>query len=89
MEIIEEHRNVPGESSDFVIPKEHLINVCKLGKNSACCRYVIGSGKGIECAKGMAMQSLIDRMGDNMSAKGDNCEGIVAVKKQHIRPNIS
>lgn len=53
---------------------DHVENVCKLGQNADCCKYLtMGSGS-FECAKITSLKSIIDARTD-MNAKSDNCEG--------------
>jgi hypothetical protein len=53
-------------------------NVCKVGKGKECCRYLIASSLGIECAKpNVYLKRIIDTKVEKgeMVAIGDNCEG--------------
>ncbi len=59
---------------------KHLDAVCRMGGDSACCRYVLFSS-GFKCAKGSNMQSTIDSRAKTMKAKGDNCSGPLEFKK--------
>lgn len=55
-------------------------DVCKIGKGKECCRYLIGSAHGFECAKySKELKLVLDaRVRDNkMVAQGDNCSGVV------------
>ena len=60
----------------FVIPRDHLREVCKLGQGPATCRYIVGQSEGLCCAKGALIQTAIDQRIHLMQAKGDNCEGL-------------
>ena len=57
---------------------EYLKNTCKIGQGNSCCRYVVASSKGIECAKHTDLKTILDqRVANNqMVARGDNCEGV-------------
>lgn len=57
--------------------KEHLNQVCKLGQGKEVCRYLCFHRGKMACAKGSALQSIIDERSaqGTMSAKGDNCSG--------------
>lgn len=60
--------------------KDHVKEVCKIGKGEACCAYLVVGPKGFECAKGTTLVYTIEHrlaMGA-MNAKGDNCLGITA-----------
>jgi len=64
------------------IPDEHFYNVCKPGQGHECCRYVVASSAGIECAKHSSFRTLLDKrvLDENIVARGDNCEGVKDVK---------
>ena len=64
----------PTPEAGKTIEREHLLSVCRLGQGAACCRYIIVSGSGIECAKGSPLQAGLDAR-TKMTAKGDNCSG--------------
>lgn len=59
-----------------VIDKERLYNVCKVGQGAACCRYISASKDGICCEKFTGLGRMIDLRVHEMTAKGDNCEGL-------------
>jgi hypothetical protein len=57
---------------------EYIMNTCKLGQGSKCCRYLIAGPNGFECAKQhIGMKNYLDMRvaADDMNAKGDNCIG--------------
>ena len=59
------------------IPDNVLKNICKLGQEDKCCRYILSSSVyGFECGKHTALKDTIDKNVDKMTAKGDNCEGL-------------
>lgn len=63
------------------VPDEQRKRVCRPGEGALTCRYlVIGSG-GFECAKNSALRWTIDERVASMTAKGDNCIGIVPPHK--------
>lgn len=56
----------------------HLYDVCKIGQGRDCCRYIIGDGKGLHCAKlAVSLKEEIDRrvLFNAMTARADNCAG--------------
>lgn len=58
----------------------YIDEVCKIGQNELCCRYLVGGPSGLECTKiNPSNKEVIDREwavnGHNHIAKGDNCEG--------------
>ena len=61
------------------ILNEKLRNVCRIGQGHDCCRYLIASGRGLECAKLTPLKTMLDSRGDTMTAQGDNCEGVEGV----------
>jgi hypothetical protein len=66
-------------TSDRRVTIEHATDVCKIGQGNECCRYLIGSPKGLECAKNIIrIRRFADmRVADeDMVARGDNCEGL-------------
>jgi len=71
------------ETPDFTnrqIPNEHLIEVCKYRQGSNCCRYIFypRDKRDFYCIKGISeMQEKIDQEASSMTAKGDNCPGIL------------
>jgi len=62
---------------------KHLEEICKIGKGSACCRYIVAGKEGITCAKLTSLKVIIDRRVSHGSfiAQGDNCEG----KEENIK----
>jgi len=61
------------------LPDEHFKNVCKPGQGHDCCRYVVASGSGIECAKHSSLRKILDErvIAEEMVARGDNCAGVI------------
>lgn len=55
----------------------HVKDVCKIGQGKDCCRYLMVGGNGFECGKLTVFKPIIDARVRKMSAKSDNCEGIV------------
>lgn len=55
---------------------EHVMDVCKVGMGSLCCRYLTMSG-GWSCEKKSGMKAYFDRRVAEkaMNARGDNCPG--------------
>lgn len=58
------------------INDETLKNICKLGQKEKCCRYILCTPNGFECGKNTSLKSTIDENVNNMTAKGDNCNGL-------------
>jgi len=56
---------------------DYVTDTCKAGQGHQCCRYLILGGTGFECAKLTSMRPTLDNKGDNMTARDDNCEGLV------------
>lgn len=59
----------------------YVKNVCKLGQGHECCRYLLLSPDGWECAKVTGLKVLLDdrvKM-EKMNARGDNCEGQIKI----------
>lgn len=60
-----------------MIEKPYLDDVCRIGQNAACCRYlVVHPDKGFQCAKLTTLRGVIDARVARMSAQGDNCAGL-------------
>jgi hypothetical protein len=56
--------------------KEHLTDVCKIGRGDDCCRYISAGRDGIKCGKDdPGLKAIFDRQVEKMTAKGDNCDG--------------
>ena len=55
---------------------QQIIDVCKMGQGADCCRYLICSGNGFECAKTTSLKDAIDTRMNQMNAKSDNCGGV-------------
>lgn len=59
--------------------KEWLDSVCQIGKGARCCRYLMVSGRGWECAKEQDgnFKEMIDKRVEagTFTAQGDNCDG--------------
>jgi hypothetical protein len=61
------------------IPENMLTETCKIGQRSACCRFIVASGEGIQCAKldaTLAKQINESVTAGLFTAQGDNCEGL-------------
>lgn len=56
---------------------EKLKEICKIGLGKDCCRYLIMSADGFQCAKFTSLRTVLDFKVWNkqMEAQGDNCEG--------------
>ena len=62
-----------------LIPAPMLKAVCHIGEGAQCCRYIVGAGGGLQCAKhDWELAIEIDhRVADGaFTARGDNCEGL-------------
>lgn len=55
----------------------HVKDICKIGQKDKCCRYLVASGRGFECAKHTELKDHLDErvLTDSIVAQGDNCEG--------------
>ena len=60
------------------LPADHFMNVCKPGQGHECCRYVVASPGGIECAKHSSLRHILDQrvLEETIVARGDNCDGV-------------
>ena len=61
-----------------ITDNNHIDIVCKLGRSTKCCRYLVAGVEGIECMKSYpAQKAIIDRAWakNEHVAQGDNCEG--------------
>lgn len=60
------------------IPKDHIHEVCLIGKGEKCCAYLVAVSGGIACAKGTqaAYHIELELAEGRRYAKGDNCRGI-------------
>jgi len=56
---------------------EQIRNICKIGQESNCCKYLVMGSKGFECMKfDPENKKVIDsNWNDTKVAQGDNCEG--------------
>jgi len=65
--------------------EEHVQTVCKPGQGEGTCRYLTMGQNGWSCAKATRVQRTLDkRFADGaMNARGDNCEGLLAVIMEH------
>lgn len=62
---------------------EHVKNVCKIGQESKCCKYLVAGSQGFECMKlNPANKNVIDTNWAQHPhvAQGDNCEGRFAAE---------
>ena len=59
-----------------IIDDKMMVDVCKVGQGSECCRYITAGAEGIQCEKGTAFGTIIDGRVANMVAQSDNCEGL-------------
>lgn len=60
----------------MALTEEHVRDICKFGQGQQCCRYLILSSNGFECAKPGALKGVIDSKAQYMSAQADNCKGV-------------
>lgn len=69
---------------------DYIMQVCKIGQGAACCKYLAGGVKGLECLKvNPSFKSIVD---DNWAknehvAQGDNCEGQENLNEAQIDAN--
>lgn len=56
---------------------EYVKQVCKIGQQKDCCRYLTAGSQGFSCAKHTSLKSLLDNrvLNNEMIAQGDNCAG--------------
>lgn len=60
----------------------HIFDVCKIGQDEKCCRYLVAGSGGFECAKDeIGLKNTIDLRVETMNAKSDNCVGYSQLKK--------
>ena len=61
------------------IGEKTLMEVCKLGKGSICCRYILLDRKGFKCVKFTKLHNYIDvRVAKGViKARGNNCPGLM------------
>lgn len=54
-------------------------DVCKIGQGADCCRYLACGAKLFECLKHTSLKGELDRRVSegSMTARGDNCEGVL------------
>lgn len=55
---------------------EHRASVCKIGQRAACCRYLTMGPDGWDCEKQTSLRHVLDARVAQMTAQGDNCEGV-------------
>lgn len=71
--------------------KEHVINICQIGRGSKTCRYLVASNIGMECA---ALDEDVRKEIDTrvkegiIKAEGINCNGYTRVESVKILNNI-
>lgn len=61
-----------------VSPHRWVRDVCKVGRGHACCRYLVGTPTGVECAKFIPqLREVLDSrvLNKTIVARGDNCPG--------------
>lgn len=59
-----------------ILPMDHVKHICKVGQEKACCRYLVCSRAGFECAKLDEDLKMTHRNKPYFkSAQGDNCPG--------------
>ena len=56
---------------------DRVKDICRIGQKADCCKYLMGSVKGFQCAKDPELEGFKDLIDgrDDMVAKGDNCDG--------------
>ena len=60
----------------MALSPQQIIDVSKMSQGVDCCRYLIKSGNGFECAKTTSLKDIIDTRVNQMNAKSDNCGGV-------------
>lgn len=57
--------------------QQYVIDVCKIGQQANCCRYLTMSPKGWSCEKKSDLRLILDARAasGSMHARADNCEG--------------
>lgn len=71
-------------SVDRLICSERLVATCKYRQGGDCCRYIFfpRDKRDFYCVKGIdEMKAKIDDDVSNMTAKGDNCQGLPNAEK--------
>lgn len=59
------------------IPDDMLRKTCRMGEREKCCRFIlVDPDEGIICAKWDKHFGPVLRDKQDMTAKGDNCEGL-------------
>ena len=60
-----------------IVNQEYADEVCKMGQEAACCRYLMAGPDGLECAKSPGNEGFraLLRTREGMTAQGDNCNG--------------
>ncbi len=61
-----------------IIDDDYAAGVCKMKDGVQCCRYLMMTTEGFECAKhpeNLAYRKRIDMRQNQMVASGDNCDG--------------
>jgi hypothetical protein len=56
---------------------QHVTAVCRLGSGPTTCRYLTLCGGQSKCAKSSNLMSAIDDRASEMTARGDNCGGVL------------
>ena len=58
--------------------KQFVKETCRIGEGKDCCRYLACGPDGFECLKHTSLKTQLDVrvLQNNISAQGDNCEGI-------------
>jgi polyhydroxyalkanoate synthesis regulator phasin len=61
------------------ISEKRLHNICKIEAGDKTCRYITLCSNGFMCLKNTKIKEAIDKMVEEnkMTAKGDNCSGLV------------
>lgn len=70
--------------------KTHVMEVCKLGKGSTCCRFLSFS-HGFCCEKKSDIAGLLNARANagTMRALGDNCSGAPDFVPQQVNAEVS
>ena len=59
------------------VTKKQAEEICKIGKGTQTCSFLMMGGNGFECAKQTSFESaiLVRRNAGKMNAMGNNCSG--------------
>lgn len=66
------------DHQNILISEDRLVNICKYRQGVECCKYIVflDQASDFVCGKNIEELRNVVESKDDMTAQGDNCEGL-------------